>query len=376
MTYISNTNTENLNFSAEYIGIESFTDYDKNQYLIKLFNTIQMIGCEAYINGLELSDSVVKSILDFVIPICYQKYSFLLIPYKWLLKESELLAESSQELMKIQYNLPKELFKVMLEEDKIMYPKYTMALWEKGAENLKQAQIDMVQDVVEKAQIQDGDEILDIGCGFGSALHYILAKFPNCKVTALNLSKEHCQYIREKMQHPESYFSCDRFTLIEGDFNNITFDHKFDKIITLGVFEHFGNLTNSFKKVSSLLKENGKFFIHVISSKFSHSISSVFLEKYIFPRFRVWGYENMSLYNQDLKTVNKWFINGSNYSKTLQYWLHNFNQNQEYLKTLDYEINYPKFRRMWRLYLIWCIAYFDACNGEILGNGQYLMVKA
>jgi cyclopropane-fatty-acyl-phospholipid synthase len=376
MTYISNTNTEHLNFSTEYIGIESSTDYHKNQFLIKLFNTIQMIGCEAYIYGLELSDSFVKSILDFVIPICYQKYSFLLIPYKWLLKESELLAENSQELMKIQYNLPKELFKVMLEEDKIMYPKYTMALWEKGAENLKQAQIDMVQDVVEKAQIQDGDKILDIGCGFGSASHYILAKFPNCKVTALNLSEEHCDYIRQQQQNPESYFNSNRFTLIEEDFNNITFEQKFDKVIAIGLFEHIGNLTSGLKKLNSFLKEDGKVFIHIISSKIPHSICNVFLEKYIFPRFRVWSYEDVPLYNQDLKTVNKWYMNGSNYSKTLQDWLENFDQNQDYFKTLDYGMNYIKFRRIWRLYLLWCIAFFDACNGEILGNAQYLMVKA
>lgn len=374
MTSISNI--QNPSFSAKYIGIESSNDYHKHQFLIKLFNATQMIGCEAYINGLELPDPVVKSILDFIIPICYQKYPFLLVPYEWLLTESEQLAESSQELMTVQYNLPKELFKVMLGEGKLMYPKYTMALWEKGAQNLEQAQIDMVQDVVEKAQIQDGDEILDIGCGFGSALHYILAKFPKCKVTGLNLSAEHCQYIKEKMQDSESYFSSDRFTLIKGDFNNITFEQKFDKIITLGVFEHIGNLTNSFKKAASFLKPEGKFFIHIISSKLPNSICNVFLEKYIFPRFRVWSYEDVPLYNQDLKTVNKWYINGLNYSKTLQSWLENFDQNQDYFKTLDYGMNYIKFRRIWRLYLLWCIAFFDACNGEILGNSQYLMVKA
>jgi cyclopropane-fatty-acyl-phospholipid synthase len=334
-----------------------------------------MIGCEAYINGLELPDPVVKSILDFIIPICYQKYPFLLVPYEWLLKESEQLAESSQELMTIQYNLPKELFEVMLGEGKLMYPKYTMALWDKGAENLEQAQIDMVQDLIEKAQIQDGDEILDIGCGFGSALHYILAKFPKCKVTGLNLSAEHCKYIREKMQDPESYFSSHRFTLIEGDFNNITFEKQFDKIITLGVFEHIGNLTNSFEKVSSLLKENGKFLLHIISVKLPHSIFNVFLHKYIFPSARVWGYENVPLYNQDLKTINQWFINGSNYAKTVSTWLDNFDQNQEYLKTLNYGMNYPKFRRIWRLYLLWIISFFGACEGKVLGNGQYLMIK-
>lgn len=351
-------------------------NYYKNRLLIELFNAIQMLGCESYMNGLELPDFLVKSTLDTIIPICYQQYSFLLIPYEWVLKQSEHLAESSEELMEKQYNLPQELFKIMLGESQLMYPKYTMGLWEKGAKNLEQAQIDMLNDLITKADIKDGDHILDIGCGFGSALHYILSKFPNSQVTGLNLSKQHCQYIRSKIEDNQSYFSGDRFTLIEDDFNTIKFEQKFDKVISLGVFEHIGNLTNSFKKVSSLLKDKGKFFLHIISIKCPHNASSVFLEKYIFPRFRVWSYENVPLYNQDLEIVNKWFMNGSNYSKTLTAWLRNFDDNQEYLKTLDYGIEYGCFRRMWRLYLMWCIAYFDACNGEILGNGQYLMIKA
>lgn len=361
---------------ATFTPVASPSIYQKHRFQIKLFNAIQMLGCSAYINGIELPDSWVKSILNFVIPICYQKYPFLLVPYEWLLRESDLLAESSQELMKVQYDLPKELFKVMLGEGQLMYPKYTMALWEKGAQNLEQAQIAMLDDLIEKAQIKDGDEILDIGCGFGSALHYILGKFPNCKVTGLNLSAEHCKYIREKMQDPQSYFSGDRFTLIEGDFNDIIFEQKFDKIITLGVFEHMGNLTNSLKKVASFLKPEGKFLLHIISSKLPHSMSTAFLHKYIFPKGRIWVYENVTSYNQDLKTIKKWFLNGSNYSKTLQVWLSNFDQNQEYLKTLDYSMNYAKFRRMWRLFLISCIAIFEACEGEVLGNAQYLMVKS
>ncbi len=357
-------------------SVASPSIYQKHRFQIKLFNAIQMLGVEAYINGLELPDPWLKFIIKSITSICYQKYPFLLVPYEWLLTESELLAESSQELMKIQYNLPKELFKIMLGESQLMYPKYTMGLWEKGVQNLEQAQIDMVQDLIEKAQIQDGDEILDIGCGFGSALHYILVKFPNCKVTGLNLSAEHCKYIKEKMQDSESYFSGDRFTLIEGDFNDITFEKKFDKIISLGVFEHFGNLTNAFKKVLSLLKEDGKFLLHIISSKLPHSIFNVFLHKYIFPSARVWSYDNVPNYNKDLKTINQWYLNGSNYAKTLTAWLHNFDQNQEYLKTLDYGMNYAKFRRLWRLYLMWIIAYFEACQGEVLGNGQFLMIKS
>ncbi len=102
--------------------------------------------------------------------------------------------------MDIQYNLSEEMFKLMLGESELMYPKYSMALWEKGASNLEQAQIAMLDDLIEKAEIKDGDVILDLGCGWGSAANYILQKFPSTQVTGLNFSHEQCEYIRQQIK--------------------------------------------------------------------------------------------------------------------------------------------------------------------------------
>jgi len=358
------------------VNIKSPFTYQATRIAIALFNAIQMVGAEAYINGLEVPDSALKWLLDTSLPIIYKYFPSLLVAYEWVLKESEQLAEGSQELMKIQYDLPEEMFSVMLGEGKLIYPKYTMALWEKGASNLEQAQIHMLDDVIEKVGINDGDEILDLGCGWGCAANYILSKFPNVKVTALNLSHEQCEYMRKKMQDPESYLSADRFTLYERDFNEANFEKKFDKILAIGLFEHVGNLTKSFKKLASFLKDEGKVFIHIITSCLPHNGFSPFLQKYIFPNMRVWSYDAIHRCNQNLKTIDRWYLNGANYSKTLRNWLKNFDENQKKVKDLNYGINYAKFRRIWRLYLLWCIAYFDACDGEVGGNGQYLLVHA
>ena len=350
--------------------------YQITQGIIKVSNAFQMALAEAYITGLEVPDSAVKGLLDIFLPIAYKRFPALLVPYEWVLEESEKLAEDSEELMKIQYDLPEEMFSLMLEEDELLYPKYTMALWEKGASNLKQAQMDMLEDAIEKAGIQDGDEILDLGCGWGSASHYILSKFPNAKVTALNLSHEQCEYMRKKMQDPKSCLNSERFTLMEQNFNDAVFDKKFDRIVAIGLCEHIGNLTKSFQKLASFLKDNGRVFIHIISIRLPHNCWSAYLNRYIFPRARVWQYDAIPKCNQSLKTINKWYLNGCNYSQTLNRWLQNFDNNQSRIKELDYGINYAKFRRIWRLYLMWCMAYFDACDGEVLGNGQYLMVHA
>jgi cyclopropane-fatty-acyl-phospholipid synthase len=374
MTFASNFQQETKKPISEH-EFDNPLEKGLTRPLVSITNYLQMAFSESYINGIEISDFQVKSILSKAIAIFYTKFPSLLATYDWVVKESDRLAEDSQELMNVHYNLPTQLFRLMLGEGELIYPKYTVALWEKGAINLEQAQIQMLDDCISKSGIKNGDEILDLGCGWGSAANYILAKFPNVKVTSLNLSHEQCQYIRQKMQDPNSYLSSDRFSLYETDFNDAKFENKFDKIIAIGLFEHIGNLTKSFQQLASLLRPNGKVFIHFISIRLPHNIYSPFINKYIFPRMRVWNYDAVPKIDRDLKTIDRWYINGSNYSKTLQAWLKNFDEHQEEIKTLDFGMNYSKFRRIWRLYLLWCIAYFDACNGEVLGNGQYLMVK-
>jgi cyclopropane-fatty-acyl-phospholipid synthase len=358
------------------MNIKTPPAYTATRGAIQVVNTIQMAVAEAYINGLEVPDPVLESIFNTSMPIFFKYFPALLAPYEWVLKETDHLAEGSRDLMKIQYDLPQAMLNKMLGDGKVIYPKYSMGLWEKGALNLEQSQIDMIDDVIQKLDIKDGDNILDFGCGWGCVPNYILSKFPNVKFVGLNLSHEQCEYMRQKMQDPESNLSSGRFTLYEGDLNNATFETKFDKILSIGLFEHVGNLTKSFQKLASLLKDNGKVFIHIITVRTPNNISSAFTHKYIFPHGRYWNYDAVPNRNKDLKTIKRWFLNGSNYSQTFAKWLENFDNNQLTIKDLNYGMNYAKFRRIWRFYLIWFVRNFASCDGEYNGNGQYLMVHA
>ena len=358
------------------INIKSPFAYQATRGAVEVVNTVQMAVAEAYINGVEVPDSVLRSFFDTCMPILFQYFPSLLAPYEWVLKETDNLAEGSRDLMKIQYDLPQVMLNTMLGNGKLIYPKYSMGLWEKGASNLEQSQMHMIDDVIEKLDIKDGDNILDFGCGWGCVPNYILSKFPNVRFTGLNLSHEQCEYMRDKMQDPESYLSLGRFTLHEGDLNDARFEEKFDKILSIGVFCHIGNLTKTFQKLASFLKDNGKVFIHIITVRIPNNMSSVYTHKYIFPHGRYWNNDAVPSHNKDLKTIERWYINGSNYSKTLTNWLHNFDENQASIKDLNYGMDYAKFRRIWRFYLIWFIANFASCDGEYNGNGQYLMVHA
>ncbi|MBD2073876.1 class I SAM-dependent methyltransferase [Phormidium sp. FACHB-592] len=348
--------------------------YQATRGAARAVNTAQMALAEAYINGLEVPDSVVRSMIHTSMPLLFQHCPGLLAPYQWVLNETDHIAEGSRELMKVQYDRPQAMLNQMLGDWEVIYPKYSMGLWERGAVDLEESQKHMIDQVIERLEIKDGDNILDFGCGWGCVPNYILSKFPNVRFTGLNLSHEQCEYMRQKMQDPKSYLSSGRFTLCEGDLNEVQFEEKFDKILSIGVFCHVGNMTNAFQKLASLLKGGGRVFIHIITARIPNNMSSGFTHKYIFPHGRYWNYDAVPNHNRDLKTINRWYLNGSNYHKTLTDWLHRFDASQETVKHLDYGMDYAKFRRIWRFYLLLLGTIFESCEGEYNGNGQYLLV--
>jgi cyclopropane-fatty-acyl-phospholipid synthase len=339
-------------------------------------NTVQMAVAEAYMNGVEIPDAALKGLFNTCMPVFFKYFPGLLAPYEWVLQETDHLAEGSRELMDLQYDLPQEMLNRMLGESRLIYPKYSMGLWETGAENLEQSQQKMLDDMIAKMGIEDGDRILDIGCGWGCIANYLLYKFPNLQMTGVNLSRLQCDYMRQKMQDPNSALSSGRFTLVEGDFNTIDFAKPFDKILSVGVFCHIGNLTQSFRKVASFLKPGGVFFLHIITVRTPNNISSAFTHKYIFPHGRYWNFDAPPAHNRDLKTVQRWYMNGINYHKTFMAWLDNFDAQQDAIRQLDYGMDYAKFRRMWRFYLLWLGTNFATGNGEYNGNGQFLMTHS
>jgi cyclopropane-fatty-acyl-phospholipid synthase len=361
---------------AGRVNVKSPVAHQITRGLVRVANTLQMAVAESYINGLEVPDWPLRALCDAYAHTTLKYFPSLLVPYEWVLRETDNLAEGSKDLMRVQYDLPQQMLNRMLGDGKLIYPKYSVGLWEKGAANLEQSQMHMIDDMIEKLNIQDGDNILDFGCGWGCVPNYIMSRFPNVRFTGLNLSHEQCEYMRRKMQDPESHLSSGRFTLVEGDLNHVQFEEKFDKILSVGVFCHVGNLTKSFRRLAACLKPGGAFFLHIITVRLPNNISSAFTHKYIFPHGRYWNFDAVPSHNKDLKTVKRWYLNGMNYFTTGVTWLKNFDDSYEYVKDLDYGMDFAKFRRMWRFYLTFLSSMFACCDGEINGNGQFLLIHA
>lgn len=351
-------------------------EYKTTRFMAGVLNTMQMALGEAYVNGLEIPDSTLRALIHGSMPILFKRFPGLLAPYEWVLTESDRVAESSRELMRVQYDMPQEMLNIMLGDWHTIYPKYSTGYWEHGAASLEESQMHMIDQVIERLGISDGDHILDVGCGWGCVPNYIMSKFPNVKFTGINLSHQQCEYMRRKMLDPESNLSGGRFTLIEGDINEVQISEKFDKILSVGVFCHVGNLTKAFQKMASLLTSNGKVLIHIITVRIPNNLSTGFTHKYIFPHGRYWNHDAIPNCNRELKTIERWYMSGMNYNRTSLEWLKRFDASQEIVKNLNYGMDYARFRRMWRFYMILLGTIFATCDGEYNGNGQYLLTHS
>jgi cyclopropane-fatty-acyl-phospholipid synthase len=327
---------------------------------------------ENYLNGeLPVPGPVVQWMLDAYLRT-YYRLEPLIGRQGWSPAQTEEIAARSRELMETHYNMPLAVFAGFLGPSM----KYSMGLWEPGVSSLDDAQQRMLADVFAKADLRDGQRILDIGCGFGSFAAHALRRFPTAQVHGLTLSRTQADYLRARQGEAGHPLSSDRFHLIHDDFNLVAFDRPFDRIVSLGVFEHISNPGRALEKIRGFITREGRLFLHYIVYRVRPGGSDTprqdhFMDRYVFPGGRIWAYPELAKHASWFRIEREWYMNGSHYRRTLQAWLANYRANIEAVRRAGGLS--PRQLRLWEFYLRACIATFKVQGGNAFGNGQYLL---
>ena len=241
------------------------------------------------------------------------------------------------------YDLSDELYDLFLDSKR----QYSCGYFKNENDTLEIAQNNKIQHVIKKLNIQPNQKILDIGCGWGS-LAIDIAKSINCEVTGITLSKNQFDYCVKKAKEINMENKV-KFKLI--DYREL--DEKFDRIVSIGMFEHVGRkfYKKFFKKVEKLLNNDGVSLIHTIGSVNPPRDPHPWVTKYIFPG----GYtpslsevttpiEKAGLIVSDIEVLKL------HYSYTLRHWKENCIKNREKITEMFDE----RFFRMWEFYLAGC----------------------
>ena len=241
------------------------------------------------------------------------------------------------------YNLSDELYDLFLDPKR----QYSCAYFKNENDTLENAQNNKIQHIIKKLNIQPNQKILDIGCGWG-LLAIDIAKSANCEVTGITLSENQLAYCVKKAKELNMEDQV-RFKLI--DYREL--DEKFDRIVSVGMFEHVGRkfYKKFFRQVEKLLNNDGVSLIHTIGSVNPPRDPHPWVTKYIFPG----GYtpslseittpvEKAGLIVSDIEVLKL------HYSHTLRHWKENCIKN----KAQIIEMFDERFFRMWEFYLTGC----------------------
>jgi len=238
------------------------------------------------------------------------------------------------------YDLSAKLYDLFLDQDR----QYSCAYFETETSSLEEAQLAKKRHLAAKLAIRPGDRVLDIGCGWGGLCLY-LARVVGADVTGVTLSQEQHKIANERAIQAGLGEHC-RFLL--QDYRSL--DKKFDKIVSVGMFEHvgIGHFKEYFAKVQQLLKPDGLFVLHSIGRNGIPGATNPFIAKYIFPG----GYipalsevipviEKSGLVMSDIEILRR------HYADTLMFWRQAFMNKREAAKALYDE----RFCRLWEFYL-------------------------
>ena len=254
----------------------------------------------------------------------------------------------SYEVGKKHYDIGNDLYKNML--DKRM--NYSCGYWKK-AKNLDKAQEDKLELICKKMMLKKGMKVLDIGCGWGSFLKYAAENY-GIKGVGITVSKEQVEFGKQL---------CKGFDIEirYEDYEDV--NEKFDRIVSLGMFEHVGynNYIKYMKIVDKCLNENGLFLLHTIGTKNPRGGTDPWLNKYIFPKGFLPSLRQIIKTSEDLFILEDLHNLSINYDKTLLAWHNNFIKSLEKLKDKYSE----RFKRMWEFYLLLCAGAFRARNIQV-----------
>lgn len=246
------------------------------------------------------------------------------------------------------YDIGNDVFEAML--DPTM--SYSCGYWA-DADNLADAQQHKLELICRKLELQPGERLLDIGCGWGGLAQHAAVRY-GVEVVGITVSQRQLELARQRCAGLPVRIAFQDYRELEG---------SFDKVVSVGMFEHVGpkNYPAYFDTVHRVLADQGLFLLHTIGDYSTALTTEPWIEKYIFPNSKLPSARQLTEALERRFVIEDWHNFGPDYDRTLLAWWANFEASWPRLRA-RYD---QRFYRMWKYYLLGCAGFFRARQGQL-----------
>lgn len=281
------------------------------------------------------------------------------------------IALSTEEANIQHYEVPTEFY------ERILGPKLKYSCcYYLNSETLADAETEMLDLYCKRAGIGNEQNILDLGCGWGSFTLYAANKFPDSNFTAVSNSATQKKYIDDVILEKGLH----NVTVLTADINSLELNENYDRIISIEMFEHVRNYQQLLEKISTWLSAQGQLFIHHFCHQYltyPFNSEDSWMAKNFFKNGLMPSEDLLLFFNDHLTVDNRWRVNGKHYTKTCYHWLDNLYRNKKEIINL-FESHYadPNLKyEYWDLFIRACAQLFAFNSGNEWFVTHYLFKK-
>lgn len=275
------------------------------------------------------------------------------------------------------YEVPAEFYEYVLGPHR----KYSCAFWSQGSGSLAAAEIMSLQLSCEHARLEDGQDILELGCGWGSLTLWMAEQYPNSVITAVSNSHSQKTHILTELEKR----GLNNVDVITCDVNELDFDMKcFDRVVSIEMFEHMRNWPMLYRRIARWLNPGGLFFKHIFVHRsapypFVDNDPSDWMSRHFFTGGMMPSDDLPLIFQEDLKFLRRWRWDGTHYEKTANTWLDNMDQHKSQIMALFSDVYGKEHAQTWwvrwRLFFMACAELFGYEQGQQWWVSHYLFEK-
>ena len=287
------------------------------------------------------------------------------------------IAEFADEANAEHYEVPAAFFAKVLGPNR----KYSSCFYKEPASTLQEAEEEALRQTVEHAELADGQSILELGCGWGSLSLWMARQFPHALVTAVSNSNSQREYIEDEAVRR----GLKNLRVITCDMNKFDIEERFDRIVSVEMFEHMMNWRDLLIRVRSWLKPNGgRFFMHIFTHRSgSYLFDRADREDWIAQHFFTGGvmpsHHLIRQYAGIFEVEKEWRWSGAHYQRTAHDWLVNFDANRDEIEQVLRDVygnDTALWIRRWRWFFLATAGLFGHADGSEWGVSHYRMKAA
>jgi cyclopropane-fatty-acyl-phospholipid synthase len=274
------------------------------------------------------------------------------------------------------YEVPTAFFALVLGP----WLKYSCCYWPGGVETLEAAEEAMLRLTCERAGLEDGMDVLDLGCGWGSLSLWIGRHYPRCRVMALSNSRTQRDYIEGRCRE----MGLAGVEAVTADVAEFDTGRRFDRVMSVEMFEHMKNYEVLMSNIAGWLRSGGRLFVHIFSHRaFAYEFDADDPDAWMAQTFFAGGTmpsDDLLLHFQrDLWLMDHWRVDGTHYRRTLRAWLDKLDAQQGAVRRVMADVygaeNATRWLVNWRLFFLVCEEVWGMCGGREYLVSHYLFQK-